>query len=294
MLKGDGEISHLKCIGQDKGEQLTKALDLIEVAVERGVEIGFDVYPYTAASTYLSGYMPTWLSEGDWATMEKRLEDPATVQRLQTEISEFLVGRRPDQVMIMSVASEANQSVVGKTVAEVAEEREMPLIPCLVELLRQEMNQVMVLVFAMRDEDVNRVLAHRLAAVASDSLALTDCRESDRGGTHPRSYGTFARVLGQCVRNKALLSLEEAVRKMSSLPAQRLGLPDRGLITETLAADLVVFNADKIIDKATYQRPCQNPEGIEYVIVNGQVVVEGNRHTGCQPGQVLIPGRSCI
>jgi len=182
---------------------------------------------------------------------------------------------------------------MGKTVAEIARERGEASIDCLADLVAEEHNQIVAIAFAMCEEDVAMVLAHELATVGSDTLALVSSEESEEALTHPRAYGTFPRVLGRYVREKGLLRLEEAVRKMTSLPAQRLGLPNRGMISENLAADLVVFNADTVIDTATYKRPCQYPEGIVHVIVNGQIVVEDGEHTGLQPGRVLSPPRLC-
>ncbi len=283
------EVSHLKAAGEQNWGQVARALEMIEAAAARDVRIGFDVYPYTAGSTHLAGFMPPWVSEGGWAQMEWRLQDPATREALRQQAQEFLGGRYPSRITITSVDSQANQSLVGKTVAEIARERGVPSIDCLVDLVREEQNHILAVAFVMCEDDVERALAHPLGVVGSDTLALASTEESAAGGTHPRCYGTFPRLLGRYVREKGLLRLEEAVRKMTWLPAQRLGLADRGRIAEGLAADLVVFDPERIIDRATYERPRQYPEGIEHVIVNGEIVVEYGEHTGRRPGQVLTP-----
>lgn len=283
------EVSHLKAAGEPNWGQVARALEMIEGAVARNVRIGFDAYPYTAGSTHLAGLLPSWLSEGNWAQMARRLQDTGARHALREQAQDFLGSRHPRRIMITSVDSVANQSLVGKTVAEVARERGVSEIDCVVELILEEENHIIVVAFDMCEEDVEQVLAHPLGAVASDTLALASTEESATGRPHPRCYGTFPRVLGRYVREKGLLPLEEAVRKMTSLPAQRLGLYTRGVIAQDMAADLVVFDPERIMDRATYEQPCQYPEGIEHVIVNGEVVLEHGQHTGRRPGQVLTP-----
>ena len=281
------EVAHLKASGRANWGQVEAALQLIEAAASRGLRIGFDVYPYTAASTHLAALLPLWVSAGGWAEMKHRLQDPAIRRTLSDQHRDLLGGRDSERITIISVASQLNQWLVGKTIAEIARHRGVADIDCMVELIVEEENHVEVIVFSMCEQDMNAALVHPLGAVASDALALASSEESATGGTHPRAFGTFPRVLGRYVREKSLLSLEEAIRKMTSLPAQRLGLADRGRIAENMAADLVVFDPATVIDRATFQQPCQYPDGIEHVIINGEIVVEHGQHTGRQPGHVI-------
>ena len=283
------EVAHLKASGRANWGQVEAALQLIEAADSRGLRIGFDVYPYTASSTHLAGLLPPWLSAGGWAEMKHHLQDPAIRRTLSEQRPDLLRGSEPERITVISVASQPNKWLVGKTIAEIARHRGLPDIDCAVELIVEEENHIVVTVFSMCEQDMNAALVHPLGAVASDTLALASSEESVTGGAHPRAFGTFARVLGRYVREKGLLSLAEAIRKMTSLPAQRLGLADRGRIAENMAADLVVFDSARVIDRATFQQPCQYPDGIEHVIVNGEIVVEHGQHTGRHLGQVLTP-----
>ncbi|RLI09768.1 D-aminoacylase, partial [Candidatus Bathyarchaeota archaeon] len=182
-------------------------------------------------------------------------------------------------VIVTSVATEANRRFEGMTVEEIAEARGATPVEAVLDLVLEEENAVTMVGFSMSEEDIRTVMCSPLQMVCTDGIIL--------GKPHPRVYGSFPRVLGRYVRGEGVLGLEEAVRKMTSLPAQRLGLHDRGLLRPGLWADITVFNPDTIIDRATYQDPHQFPEGVEYVVVNGVVTVDGGVHTGARAGRVL-------
>jgi N-acyl-D-aspartate/D-glutamate deacylase len=258
---------------------MPEALALIEAAADRGVRIGFDCYPYTAGSTYLSAYLPAWVTAGDWTATAARLRDPDLRRRLAEELGHSL---HPDfsRIRIAGVATEASRDLVGLGVTEAAAERGQDLADFLAELLLAEDNRVMAIYFSMGDADLELALVHPLGALGTDSLAVGPA-------PHPRCYGSAPRLLGRYVRERGLLRLEEAIRKLTSLPAERLGLADRGRLAPGCAADVVVFDPATILDTATYENPRQFPVGIEYVLVNGEIAVEKGKLTGIRAGQVV-------
>lgn len=276
------EIAHLKASGEASWGRMPEALALIEDAVERGVRVGFDFYPYTAGSTYLSSYLPAWVMEGGWEVAAERLRDPELRARLRDQLA---TSQHPDfgRLMISGIATEGNRNLVGQFVAAAAAERGQSLADFLAELFLAEDNRVMSICFFMCDEDMELALAHPLGVLGTDSLIAMGPGQAP----HPRCFGSFPRVLGRYVREKRLLTLGEAVRKLSALPAERLGLADRGRLAEGCAGDVVVFDPATVMDTATYEDPRQYPIGIEYVLVNGQVAVEGGELTGVRAGEVL-------
>jgi N-acyl-D-amino-acid deacylase len=194
-----------------------------------------------------------------------------------------------DDIQIVSASSQANRPWVGKKVGDVARAKGCPGVEACIDLLIEERGSIGMVNFVMDEEDVRRVLAHPLAMIGSDGSAIS---AADRKGQpHPRSYGCFPRVLGRYCRELQLFSLETAIHKMTGMPAAQLGWPGRGTLREGAAADIVLFDFDKVIDRATFDDPHQYPEGIDTVVVNGQVVVHHGEHTGAKPGKVLRPQR---
>ena len=281
------QVSHLKAIGKPFWGQGMDALRRIEAARAEGVDIWADQYPYEATATSLAALVPGWAQDGGIAALLRRLEDPELRERILTAIdSEMTVRGGPDRVKISVVKTPQNQQWVGKTIQDVAAARQLPAGETVRQLLIEEAAKINAVYFSLGEVDLNGIMQSPLVAVGSDGQVMNperDCTEN----VHPRSYGTFPRVLGRFVREKKLISLELAVHKMSGLPAKILRLPDRGLIKAGMKADLAVFNPATVIDKADFGNPHQYPEGIPYVFVNGTVAVRDSRLTGAGRGEVL-------
>lgn len=281
------QISHHKAAGRSQWGLTEKTLSMMEEARRRGIDVACDVYPYTASLTSGDALLPPWASEGGLSRLVDRLEDPQTRERIRKEIEgsrdweNIVASAGWENVVVASVRSEENSHLVGRSLLEVARLTSKDSFDALCDLLIQEEGALEVLTFEMNEEDVLRVLAHPLSMVGSDSSV-----DIGRGRPHPRDYGTYPRVL-RYAQERRVLRLEEAVRKMTSIPAERIGLHDRGLVREGMWADLVIFDPERVEDRATYQDPRQYPEGISYVIVNGKIVVEEGEHTGTRAGRVL-------
>ena len=277
-------ISHLKASGERNWGKVAEALEKLEMARVEGVDLTVDQYPYVAGSTFLSSLLPAWAHEGGTETMLERLRDEAMRKRIADDMMRS--GRSRDwgwhRILITSVRTEANKRFEGKTVEGIAEALGESPVDAVFNLILEEENVVTMVSFMMSEDDVRTVMRSPLQMVCTDGIVL--------GKPHPRAYGSFPRVLGRYVRD-GVLRLEEAVRKMTSMPAQTFGLLDRGLLRPGMCADITVFDAETVIDKATYRDPIQFPLGIEYVIVNGEVTVDGGEHTGARVGRVL---RHCM
>ncbi len=283
------QISHLKAEGRTNWGKVGQALDLIDEARELGVDVGFDVYPYTAWNTSLGQMLPAWAREGGVEAILARLQNRTTRARVKEELDEAATTDpgRWERRLLSSVESAANRPLQGKTIAQIAIQRGTTPADTVIDLLLEERYNADMVGFGMAEEDVRVVLAHRLATIGSDSSSHAPYGLLGEGHPHPRTYGTFARVLGHYARDEKLFSLEEAVAKMTSRTAVRLGLRDRGKISIGYAADLVVFDPDTIADTATYEQPHQYAAGIKWVIVNGVIELAGDEHKGKGAGMVF-------
>lgn len=289
------QIDHLKCSGPAHWGHMAEALEQIERAHAEGVDIAFDVYPYVAGSRHLTGSLPAWMHAGGNAALVARLRDPGTRRRLREEFEAWERGAGGDNpfelrfgdILVTDVATDENRWTVGQRLDAIADRRGQPALEATLDLVAEENGHVSVCLFSMSEADMQMALAHPLGAVATDGLAFAPYGPLARSRPHPRSYGTFARLLGHYARDLRLLPLAEAVRKCTSLPASRLALADRGLVREGFAADLVVFDPVTVADLATYEDPHQYPEGFHLVIVNGHVTVQDNDHTGAAAGRLL-------
>jgi N-acyl-D-amino-acid deacylase len=279
------QIAHHKAAFRPNWGRMPYVTRLSEWAVDRGVDVQFDVYPYTAGSAGLTQLLPDWAHEGGRQDMLGRLRDPATRARLREEILAF--GREWDKTYVTTVQSEAKRHLEGKTLAEIGELRQREPVEALFDLLLEEDGRASMLHFIMDEADVEHVIKHPLSMIGSDGSSLRADGPLSRGKPHPRSYGCFPRVLARYVREKRLLTLEQAVRKMTGAPAARLGLRSKGLLRWGMDADIVVFDPATVRDTATYADPHQYPEGIRYVVVNGVLTVRDGRHTGARAGRVL-------
>jgi N-acyl-D-amino-acid deacylase len=290
------QISHVKASGRENWPKIDAALGLIEQARARGVDVAGDVYPYNAGSTKMDNLMPAWAHEGGMARLLDRLADPATRRRI---VAECLVdgerwrnvsqgGTGFDQIFI---ASCKRRELEGLNLAQIAQQTGREPAEAMLDLLLEQRCTVGMVSFSQSIENVAKVLAHPALMVGSDSIPLF-AGEGDRPGKpHPRTYGTFPRVLGEYARERKLFSLETAVHKMTGMPAARLGLRDRGLVREGAFADLTVFDAATVRDESTYADPHRYPTGIPYVVVNGVVTVDGGRMRAAGSGRVLTPAR---
>jgi N-acyl-D-amino-acid deacylase len=288
-------ISHFKASGKRNWPKMRFALEALERAKGRGIEITFDIYPYTAGSTMFLAILPPWALEGGISRTLQRLEDREVRQKLKDQFFNP-PPRRPDEpgwdnpvnlvgwknILVSSVGGAANQRWVGKDIETIAGEEGKDPAETAFQVLLEEEGRVGMIMFLMDEENVAMGLRHPQGMFCTDGLL--------GGKPHPRVYGTFPRILGRYVRERKDLTLEEAVRKMTSFPAQRFGLRDRGLISEGRAADIVVFDPETVIDRATYEDPRQFPEGVRHVIVNGVHSVAEGRFTGKRGGRVLRKG----
>ncbi|NOZ24183.1 MAG: D-aminoacylase [Planctomycetes bacterium] len=278
-------IVHLKVTGEENYPLIERALGRIYEAREQGLDVTFDQYPYTAGSTGLSALIPNWVREGGLETMLARLQDAGTRQRVAGEMArggENMLKYSWDKVLLSSVASEANKGIEGKTIEEIARIRGCDPVDAVFDVLVEEHGRAGMVAFSMSEESVRLIMKAPFGMVGTDGIHGGKC--------HPRLYGTFPRILGRYVRQENVLPLELAIRKMTSNPADRLGLSDRGRIEPGKRGDIVIFDPDTIIDRATYEDPAQYPAGITHVIIGGQVVIENGRATGEMPGRFV---RSC-
>lgn len=285
------EISHHKVAGMTNYGKVHGALKIMAQARQKGIEVNCDVYPYTAGSTTITSALPNWVLEGGISKMLERLNDGETRKNLESEISEDRMSntnriKSADWKGIFIADCQQHPEYEGKSLEQIFKEKgnfDSPYAAFFDWLLETEANATIVL-FSMCEDDMRTVLANPLSSIISDGWVTS----LDAGGKpHPRAYGTFPRVLGKYVREEKLLTLEQAVMKMTSLPAGKIGLQDRGIIREGFCADLTIFDADTIIDKATFAEPHQYAEGIKHVLVNGQIVVNNGNPTGVRPGRIL-------
>ena len=288
------EISHHKAAGRSNWGKTVETLKLMEEARARGVDVTCDQYPYNAGMTSLATLLPPWIREGGIDKMLERLRNPEERERAREEMRQsskewenLVADCGWENIYVSAVSSDKNKPLEGKSLAEIAKIRGKDEFTVLCDLLIEEKGRVAIILFIMDKDDIRRVMRSRLQMVGTDCWASAPYGILRAGKPHPRFYGTYPRILGRYVREEGVLTLEEAVRKMTSLPAQRLGLMDRGLLRPGMWADIVIFDPDRVIDKATYQNPHQYPEGIEYVLVNGKIVVEKREHKGIPAGKIL-------
>jgi dihydroorotase/N-acyl-D-amino-acid deacylase len=283
------QITHHKVVGKAYWGGSNETLRLIDEARARGVDATIDQYPYTASSTNVgAALMPAWALEGGREAALKRLKDPATRAKIKAETLAIIRDERGggDPKNVQIAANQWDPAMAGKTLAEVTADRKLPVTldnAAETTLWIYEQGNAQGIFHAIGEQDLERILVHPATMVASDGEVAI----FGRNHPHPRSYGTFVRVLGLYARDKKLLPLETAVQKMSALPAQRLGLADRGVLRVGMKADIAVFDAARVRDTATFEKPHSYAEGVTYVIVNGEVIVDHGKMTPARPGRVL-------
>ncbi len=282
------EISHLKAAGRANYWKMDRVLEMIEKAKKEGIDVNADRYPYTAFSTTLTIFFPEWAHEGGMKKFLARLKDPETRKKMRKETElNVETANSWDNILIVKVKTKKNTKFVGKTVAEAAELAGKDPFNFACDLLLEEKGEVMMVGFGMSEENTIKVLTHPLTMLCSDGSSLAPYGPLSGGLPHPRNYGAFPRFISRYVREKKVLSLPEAIKKMTYMPAQKMGLKGRGHIAEDKFADIVVFDFNTIKDTATFLNPHRYPEGIDYVIVNGKLVIDKGRHTGARAGRIL-------
>jgi N-acyl-D-amino-acid deacylase len=297
------EIFHLKAAWQPGwGALMAEAGRTIDAARARGVDVAADLYVYTAGGTGLEATIPAWAQEGGRAETLKRLTDADTRRRLKQEVVTGSPGWSNlieasggwSGIVLANARNAANARFEGKTLDEIGKLWGKDPVDAAWDLVAEGEGRVMAIYHMMSEADVETALRFPWTSIGSDAgAAATSGGQDPTGLTHPRAYGNFPRVLARYVKERGVLSLEQAIRKMTSWPATRMRLSDRGAIRVGVWADAVVFDLDNLQDRATYDQPVLSPSGIDYVLVNGQVVIDHDRHTGAKPGKVLYgPGRT--
>jgi len=295
------DLLHLKIAHHKRWGQMPELLGVIQNARNQGIDVEAHIYPYTAGQNAgLTNIIPPWAHEGGVNRMLERLKDPSLRARLEKDITQGIpgwynhytaVGSDWSKIQIVSVSNPAYKKYVGKRVSELIADKGKPWLDVLFETLIDNKGAVPALYYHHIEADMRAAMKAPFVSFGSDGSALPADPAKNRGLPHPRSFGTFARVMGEYVREQKVLTLEEAVRKASSENAAKVRLFDRGLLRPGLWADVVVFNPATIGDKATYEDPFQYATGIDYVLVNGTVVVDKGNHTGARPGAILYgPG----
>jgi N-acyl-D-aspartate/D-glutamate deacylase len=296
------EIFHLKAAWKPGwGTLMQQAGETITAARARGVDVAADMYVYTAGGTGLEATIPTWAQEGGRRELIRRLEDPDIRARLKREMSMGLPGWSNlleaaggwDRVVLANARHPENAKFHGRNLADIGREWGKDPADAAFDLVSQGRGRVMAIYHMMSESDIETALRFPWTSIGSDAGASTTAGGQDPTGlTHPRAYGNFPRVIATYVRERKVLTLEEAIRKMTSWPATRMRLADRGAIRQGIRADVVIFDYDTLQDRATFDEPRLLPVGIDYVLVNGQVVIDKGAHTGARPGHVLYgPGR---
>jgi len=288
------EISHIKVMGRGNWGRSSEIIKTIEEARRSGVDVAADQYPYTAGQTGLYAILPPWVQEGGIKKLIERINNPSIQDRIRRDMEEGVDGWRSiasevgwDNIVVASVNTDRNKPLEGRTISQIANIWNLDPLKTVFKLLTDEGGSVSIILFYGCEDDLKSFLSRRWVMIGSDHNGVR-VGEGPLGGIqHPRAYGAFPRVIAKYVREDVVLSLGEAIRRMTSLPAKKLKLRNRGVIREGMWADIVVFDALKLVDKATYQNPAIYAEGVEYLLVNGVLVVEKGKHTGARPGKIL-------
>lgn len=288
------QIWHLKVSGKRNWGTMPEIIKQINILRKSGIDMTADLYPYVAGATGLGATMPGWALEGGSAKLLERLKDPMTRGNIRAQLESDKFDRQnfyrdsgPEGILISNIYSPNLKQYEGKRLSEIANEQKKHPIDALFDLLVADSARTGAIFFMMNEEDVKIALAQPWTSFNTDYNGVATDGPLSMGKPHPRTYGAFPRILGKYVREENLLPLEEAIRKMTSLAANRVGLKERGILKPGFYADVVIFDPAKVIDKATFENPHQYSEGIEVVIVNGQPVWENGKFTGNLPGKVL-------
>src|ERR1043166_6603674 len=294
------EIYHLKASGEANWPKMDEVIKVIESARRAGVKITADMYTYPAGGTGLDASLPPWVFDGGREAAYKRLRDPATRQKIaeavRTPTNEwenlYLLSGSPDRILLASFRNDNLKPLTGKTLAEVARMRGKDPIETIMDLLLEDQSRIGTIYFLMSEDNIKKQIRQPWVSFGSDAASIAAEGVFLKPSAHPRTYGNFARLLGRYVREEKVISLTEAVRRLTSLPASNLGLNHRGLLQPGMFADVVIFDPQKIADRATFENPHQYSVGVQDVFVNGVEVLKDGEHTGSKPGRALWgPGK---
>ncbi|SDF20805.1 N-acyl-D-amino-acid deacylase [Pricia antarctica] len=278
------EIYHFKASGNANWQLLDSAIQMVDNARDRGLPITTDMYMYNASSTGLNVVLPAWAKEGGHDATMKLIEQPAQRRRMMAEI-DFHVP--PDKILLVGFRQKAMRNLIGKTLAEVAAERKKSPNETLVDLIYEDDSRIQVVYFSMSEDNIKKKLKLPYMSICSDAGSYTNEGVFLEQSTHPRAYGSFARLLGHYVREEKVIPLEEAIFKLTTLPATNLKLKKRGALKKGFYADVVIFDPEKIKDNATFEKPHQYATGMLRVFVNGTQVLKNGEHTGAFPGRFV-------
>ena len=294
------EVYHIKAAGQKNWPKEDELLERIEAAQKEGLKIRANMYTYTAAGTGLDACLPPWTEDGGYPALFKRLRDPATREKIAAEVrvdsdaweNLYLAAGSPEKILLVGFKSEKLKPFTGKSLAEVAKMRSKDPIETIMDLISEDESRIGTIYFVMSEENVKKELAKPWISFGSDEASQAPEGVFLKSNPHPRAYGNFARVLGKYARDEKVITLPEAVRRLSALPATNLGLDHRGFIQDGMFADVVVFDPATIADRATFDKPQQYAAGMKHVFVNGVQVLKDGEHTTAKPGRALAgPGK---
>lgn len=280
------EIYHLKTSRKPNWHLLDTVIERVEKARAKGLKITADMYTYNASSTGLTGVIPTWVQEGGHRAWINRMQQPEPRKRLLADIQKELAQQPPSGILMVGFKIDSIGKIYqGKTIAQAAKMRNQTPEETIIDLIIEDDSWIQCIYFSMSEENISKKIKIPWLSFCSDATSFSDISRDFR--THPRAFGSFIRVLGKFSRDEKLITLQEAIRKLSGLPATNLRLKNRGFLKENYFADIVIFNPDTVTDKATCDDPLQFAEGMEHVFVNGvQVLLNGN-HTGAFPGKFI-------
>jgi N-acyl-D-amino-acid deacylase len=295
------EVYHIKAAGKQNWGKIDNLLSRIEAAQKEGLNIRANMYTYTAAGTGLDACLPPWTEDGGYPALFKRLRDPATREKIAAEVGKdsdqwenlYIGAGSPENILLVGFKSDKLKPLTGKTLAEVAKMRDKDPITTIMDLVAEDESRIGTIYLVMSEENVKKEMARPWISFCSDEASQAPEGVFLKSNPHPRAYGNFARVLGKYARDEKVISLSEAVHRLSVFPATNLGLDHRGFLKDGMFADVVVFDPATIADRATFEKPHQYAVGMKHVFVNGVQVIKDGEHTGAKPGRALWgPGKT--
>jgi N-acyl-D-amino-acid deacylase len=293
------EVYHLKAAGQQNWPKMDEVIRHVNAARAAGLQVSADMYTYTAGMTGLDASMPTWVQAGGYEAWRKRLQDPATRQKVLAEMRTpsdgwenlMMLAGGADRVLLVGFKNDALKPLTGKTLAEVAKMRGVSPEDAAIDLVIEDGTRVSTIYFLMSEDNLRKQIAQPYVSFGSDAESSAPEGVFLKSSTHPRAYGNFANLLGKYVRDEHVIPLPEAVRRLTSLPSQNLGIAKRGLLAPGNFADIVVFDPATIGAQSTYEKPMQFATGVVHVFINGVQVLKDGEHTGAKPGRVVVNAR---